>query len=197
MVGTPDRPGQLAVGLQLLSEEPERFVSVGFGTGASRLGNEFEAHVSARVMRELYGAQVEAGEPRIERVEHLLANPTIDILSQNTAQELDVVRAHMTCEQIWDFVGVSSASHLPRCVALGDRAFAGTGIRTMWVPSETRYEGSEPGDMVVFEHPHRTDDPLYLAGVQVNEVAASIFRVKDKVGIFRAIRQLVASYKSG
>lgn len=202
MVGSRERMGQLPITLRVLAEEQHRIRVLSFGTGASHVNGEWEAQRAARVLRDGYREFGSWDRFRCvdgvysDEVDRIIRTPRMDVRSQNTEQELMFAKEFMLREGLDRFVGVTCPSHLPRCTAVGDKVFSGSGISVLWVPSEAHYLGASPGDAVVFEAPHRSDDPIAAGGYRLNELMARFWMLPNKLQFLQELKVLLECHEA-
>lgn len=186
MIGSNEEMGQLPMTLLALAMDGQldRVAAIGFGTGASKRGEQFEAEVAAEMMQHLYfnfhiwPRLAELGVVlNTLKMQDILQHPRIDIQSINTTQELELARDYMKSNGLQRFVGVTCGSHAARCINEAAKVFAGSKILVSIVSAETFYEGEKPGSTIVVEGPHRGDDPLLKAGIRLNQILARFFAI--------------------
>merc|ERR1712079_316498 len=114
---------------------------------------------------------------------------TLDTKTQNTDQEVKNGLEVMKGKNCTHALLVSSPTHLPRCLACACKVigtepelFQGPIYAS---PSDTCYEGTTAGDIVVVEPPHRGDRDKDLDYLKFHELVKRMFRVKaDEKAVF-------------
>ena len=92
-----------------------------------------------------------------------LGKIVLDTESNNTVEEITLAGKLFAVHEIEQVILVSSPSHVVRClrdaamIYQGNPTFERFQCNIHGVPSLTCYEGTDPGDVVVIEPPHRPD----------------------------------------
>lgn len=195
MQGEGKNFGQIEQTLAFIGDNLNTIHSVSLGTGASRHEDgRFEAEVIhdelTRLVDEGPNYSPERAANRGSRfnkecfsleASNLVMGANLDTVSQNTVEELREVVQQMKDLGLTEFVGVTSPFHGPRCMSEAIKAFEGSGIRVCIVVSESCIESATNDAATCFELPHRLDDPLSNAGINMNKLMGRFFRCADKV----------------
>lgn len=113
------------------------------------------------------------------------AEVVIDIVSQNTIEELLTAGDAFLKRGVTEIVLISSATHMPRCLrdaqaVYNDHRHHGKYKRLaqniLVAPADTCYEGADYMSTVIFEAPHRGDRSSY----PLNRDVAKILRIKPE-----------------
>lgn len=180
----PNELGRIPQGVLVALEHQAS--TIVFGTGASektfRLGTSgrdgealLEADYSLEYLRTHFASlpkfqvlvdrfpKLATSEGLDEIREDLLSRIVVDTDSQNTVEEIRRAAEIFLENDIERIILVSSPSHVVRCLRdatamfHSDTAFARFKNEIYACPSTTCYEGTEAGDVVVVEPPHRPD----------------------------------------
>lgn len=180
----PHRLGRIPQGI--LTAIQENADVIVFGTGASekefRLGESgktgqvlveaeysleyLKAHFSSLacfeiLQRRIPELETETGVARLAEI--WLPRIVLDVESNNTAEEITNAGLLFVEREIEKSILVSSPSHIVRClrdaadIFSSDKRFEKLRYDIHGVPSNTCYEGTDAGDVVVIEPPHRPD----------------------------------------
>ncbi len=179
----PHRMGRIPQGILIASQFDAQVVV--FGTGASskpfRLGGGpaaakplLEAEYSLEYLRQYFDS-LQSFEPIREHFAadgdqqwpdfraRMLAKIQLDTECQNTIEEIQAAAKVFLQHDVQRIILVSSPSHVVRCLRDATALFAEHPDYRRWshqilaCPSNTCYEGTTPGDVVVVEPPHRPD----------------------------------------
>lgn len=99
----------------------------------------------------------------VEELQRLVECIALDLVSQNTLQEVEQAGLRFAAAGIERMVLVSSPTHIVRCLRDANQlideqpGFQQWRSRIIACPSVTNYEGTRAGDVVVVEPPHRPD----------------------------------------
>ncbi len=99
----------------------------------------------------------------LQHLEQILDRISLDLVSQNTLQEVEQAGRQFAAAGVQRMVLVSSPTHIVRCLRDANQliderpGFQKWRSRVVACPSVTNYEGTRPGDVVVVEPPHRPD----------------------------------------
>jgi len=197
--------------LAILNEQPAEISIITFGTGASHdSSGVVEAEVTKNYLltrfEHLSDFPIIANHPHWlvakEAIRKLIENSTTDTVSQNTVEEIAHAAELFTQHQITRVIEVTGASHGPRCQLMQNvaRASAVIPATQQWqlITDDIAYQDTEAGDTVVFEEPHRGDDPLLKLPPHLRP--AKLFRrffaiPKEKqVAFLEEVAQLVKKY---
>lgn len=199
----PDRLGRLPQAVLLAQEESAKVVVL--GTGASkapdgRLEGQFTLDYLLDRLDRLHDFKA-LQRYRLADLQALVKTAFIaELESQNTMEEVKAAFRIWTSRDIGRGFLVSSPTHLPRCLACACQAhqeeptlFEGELHAS---PSETCYEGFQPGDVVVVEPPHRGDRDKTLDDLPFHEMVKRAFRVdrSRKATFLKDFDDLLASY---
>ena len=180
----PNQLGRIPQGVLVAVEHDA--LTIVFGTGASekafRLGDSdqkgktlLEADYSLEYLRTHFESLAKfqvlverfpnLGTPQglAEAKENLLSRIVVDTDSQNTVEEIRNAAEIFLEHDVDRVVLVSSPSHIVRClrdataIFHSEPKFARFANEIYACPSTTCYEGTQAGDVVVIEPPHRPD----------------------------------------
>ncbi|HLC44283.1 MAG: hypothetical protein A2722_03450 [Candidatus Doudnabacteria bacterium RIFCSPHIGHO2_01_FULL_50_11] len=207
--GDPEKGllGRIPTGIALaLSEEADLIF---WGTGASERNGKKESQIifqyALRHLEELPALFERAGRvtyrkyPTPFELEKLLPKISyIDLVTQNTAQEVEAAAAECRARGITRLILVSSPTHIGRCRQDADKLRAEGKLRDLWVfdfSSDTCFEGTTPGDVVIIEPPHRGDMPKW----QTYRYARAMFGIMKRGEVvyeefLRAFGQLLITF---
>ncbi len=167
-----------------------------FGTGASEKNGMLEADATVQLMFERFDrlqefAPFQSQFPAIkqqgfrdkcrQKIESIVE---IENTSQNTVEEVTTAGHIFNRHHVERIILVSSPTHLPRCLRDACVAFehnldlAHFRHRLHATPSITSYMDTSPGDVAIFEPPHRPDRPPF-------HINAFLKRVNDLPGVQR------------
>jgi hypothetical protein len=130
------------------------------------------------------------------RLEAIVITPII----KNTLEEVVAAAELFTARDIDKIVQVTAASHGPRCLQMQSYARAQGIIRPeqLWsvVVDDMCFEDSDPMTTLIFEVPHRGDDPMVHVQTRAAEVLRPYFKLSpnekrlflDQVAAFMASR---------
>jgi len=182
----PERYGSLTrLVLEILMQNPKNIKQIVFGSGASERDGVKEAECMKRYLIENMSRIDEFPEIAkhlaiMDQVSALIKNIHCDVVSQNTAEEIENAAtkfAEASCTRIFE---ITCASHASRCTALMNFMVEKGTIPSdqFWytVSDRMTYAGSTMNDVVVFEPPHIPRDRR-LSIKQPAEVFRQIFQV--------------------
>lgn len=197
--------------LAILDERLSEVSMITFGTGASHDSNgTLEAEVTKRFFIEKFDHlddfPIIADHPcwptEKEAIRRLVMASSTDIVSQNTVEEIACAAELFTQHHITRVIEVTGASHGPRCQLMQNVARASSVIPAtqQWhlVTDDIAYYNTEAGDTLVFEEPHRSDDPFLNVPARLRP--AKLFRKffmvpKEKqVAFLEEVAQLMKRY---
>jgi hypothetical protein len=212
--GNPDqqRLGRLprAV-LAILDADPRTIGLVTIGTGASRSENgTFEAelvkHLALQRFGQLDNFTAIRDHPEWPKngshIQSLLEASITDTASKNTHQEIGNAATLFSKRKINRVFEVTDPSHGPRCQRDQGVARASGLIppsqRWHLVTSNVPYPGTTVEDTVVFEVPHRGDDPAiaWPKDKQASRVFSQYFSMsnEDKIGFLNDVDDLAKQW---
>lgn len=191
--------------LVVLNRGIKNVETIVFGTGASEQDGLKEAEYMKRFLLEHMEALGEFNQIRkhpnydLAALKELFGGIICEITSQNTPQEIEAASKIFARASIDEVIHITSASHAPRCIRDAAAAFEQGLIMAgqVWalVCDQTAYKGTRASDVVVFEPPHRGDDPMTRAPIQAHEVFGKFFKVPGvakKTEVLRAIDKILS-----
>ncbi len=197
--------------LSILNEGPANVSVITMGSGASRNSDGIlEAEVIKRLFIEKFDGLDEF--PAInahsqwledkEVIRDLVKNSIADIASQNTVEELTQASTLFEQHRVARVIEITGASHGPRCQLMQSVARASGVItasqRWQLVTDDIAYYGTEVGDTLVFEEPHRGGDPIMniLAELHPAKLFRQFFAIPkdDQAAFLEESAQLFKKY---
>jgi hypothetical protein len=158
--------------LSMLDENPARVKIVSMGTGASfREDGTVEAEATKEFLLDNFDGLDEftliqthplwRNNKRL--IKGLIEDAATDTASQNTKEEIANAALLFDAEGVSRVIEVTGASHAPRCQLVQSMAREEGEIpstqRWQLVADDIAYPGTMVGDTLIFEEPHRGDDP--------------------------------------
>jgi hypothetical protein len=176
----------------LLTESTDEPVSaIIMHTGPSKRGGLSEGEQTKWYLLEHFDALI-----NFPRLKQLLASLSLkdiqalharleDIIigegAQNTRDEVRNAAEYFGQQGIQKVIQIAAASHAPRCIQIQLMAREQGLIppRQMWsvVASETYFHASKPHDLLIFEPPHRGDDPMTQISLTAPQVLRRYFEL--------------------
>lgn len=159
--------------LCILNERPEYIGVFSIGSGASQDEHgTLEAVATKNMLLEKFDALDEFSVIRNHRlwpetkeaIRQLAESAITDTDAQNTAEEIANAATLFAACNVTKVIEVTGASHAPRCQLLQGTARSSGVIPPSqhWqlVADDIAYPGTKVSDTLVFEEPHRSDDPI-------------------------------------
>ncbi len=185
--------GRVPKGLQVADAFEAEVVI--WGTGAS----DFQGTKEAEVMRSVGHTYADC-HPGLTRWKCLDPGKNhIDVISQNTTEEIAAAGAECQKRGITRLVLVSSPTHIARChqEALKLKAEGRLqGIEVLAIASDTCFADSTPADVVIVEPPHRGDLPEIPVHVTVRKIFGLMRTEWVMRGFLADLEDLITKWKS-
>ncbi len=205
--GDGERIGTGPLGLLIAMKKGAQLV---FGTGASEKDGLKECEYTATFLRGRLGllnqfpefAGYRQYDPyQLEAIfRPILREAHLDTASKNTDQEVQNVVAFARSIGATEIIAVTSPGHNARCgntaAVLDEKRecdFSGLGYMVRAARSSTPEFCA--GHTVIFEHPHRGDDPMIRSPLMPHEVFPLLFKVppSERMELFGRIKDLISA----
>ena len=170
--------GNAAKGVELALKEQAGLIF--WGTGSSKKNGVVESQlIFNHAVAHAHELKIFTGKTETEIKSALEPISYIDLVTQNTAEE--VRNAVSVCHErnIERLILVSAPTHVARCLMEAEKLRANGQIKNLEVyatASDVSYKDSVPADVVIIEPPHRGDAPKW----QTHRYAKALFDIKKQ-----------------
>jgi hypothetical protein len=195
MWGRPEEGvlGRIPKALQLAHMEQARLIY--WGSGASERDGMEELRYAFEYTMPRAGKLPQFRGLDVYEIRAVLESISfVDVVAQNTREEIE--NAITMCRErgIHDLFLISSPTHIARCLQEAERyrRLECCNVRIFAAASDTCFAGSIPDDVVIFEPPHRSDRPSH----PIHDVVRGIWRIPSErmINFLDELKLLIIKY---